>query len=729
MATLQKLRDRGPLLVGFVGLALFAFIASDAWRALAPNNAEFIAGYFDNEKVSAIEFQDFQNDFINAQRIIRAQNENLPEATRNSSFTDDELEGIKEAAWNTYIQLETAKKQGEKLGITVTDEEIEYVLSNNLSQFMNNFNNQFKSQVLVFDAEMWKEINDSYKKGLEIGRIDPFTNELYNCWKYIINNITIELLQTKQSALYASSAMANPALASKNFELNNNTFTVEVAAYPYSEVADSLATVTDKDVEKYYNDNKEYLFKQPIDTRDIKFISTRILPSNKDRNAAQAEMQEYADSLNAGCTDYSKLLRMAGCEYTYNDMLWTKDAFSEDIQVRIENTAINEVVGPYLYAQDNTYNVFKPLRKEEVADSLMIRLIVIESTAAEELKATTDSLMNALSKKADFKELAKNYGSVDSLWFSTKDFYRVGLFFNVKTQEAVYNAPKGKYATVELTPNANMIYQVIDKKGKAEVYNIAFIKKEIETSSETYNDKYNKLSEFVATCNNIEQFTNEVSKHGFFTRTMNDVNASTKKINNLANTTNIIRWILSNERTVGEFSPIEECGNNDHFIVAAIENINPKGYAPMNKVAPMIKNTLANEKKAEIITKDLAGKDFKAICGNNKVKFSTISMVEYKKPTHVSALNADESAISAAVANLNAGDVTEPIKGTSAVYVVKVVSKNAKKGEFNAETENEYILSNGGMFQYKWAAGQLINAALMEVYPSENKLHTLQQAQ
>ena len=32
MATLQKIRSKGPLLVVVIGLALFAFIAGDAWR-------------------------------------------------------------------------------------------------------------------------------------------------------------------------------------------------------------------------------------------------------------------------------------------------------------------------------------------------------------------------------------------------------------------------------------------------------------------------------------------------------------------------------------------------------------------------------------------------------------------------------------------------------------------------------------------------------------------------
>ena len=36
MATLQNIRSKGPLLVIVIGLALFAFIAGDAWKVLQP---------------------------------------------------------------------------------------------------------------------------------------------------------------------------------------------------------------------------------------------------------------------------------------------------------------------------------------------------------------------------------------------------------------------------------------------------------------------------------------------------------------------------------------------------------------------------------------------------------------------------------------------------------------------------------------------------------------------
>lgn len=729
MATLQKLRNKGPLLVIFVGLALFAFIASDAWRALEPNSREISAGYINGEKVSAIEFQEFQNNFINATKTLRMMNEALPEAQRTASFTDEELNALKEQAWQTYTQLQIAAVQAEKLGIAITDEEIEEALNSNSSMFMNSFNRQFRSSGIAFDAVSWKEISEAYKNGLELGRIDPYTAEMHACWDYLANNIRLELLNSKQATLLAKAALPNPALASKNFELNNNTFSIEVAAYPYNEIADSLAMASEKEINAFYEDNKDFVFELPFDTRDIEYISVNIAPSASDRAKAQAEMQEYTDSLKNGYTEYDRLLRMAGCDYTYNDLLWTKDALSEDVQIRIDNAALNEVVGPYTNASDNSFNVFKYLRKEEVADSMMIRLILIESQDKDILAATTDSLMNVLNGKADFKETAKNYGHVDSLWFRSQNFYSLGIITTAKLQGEIYNAPVGKYATAELSPNANMIYQLIAKKGKADVYNIAYIKKEIETSNETYDNIYNKLSEYIATYNNAEQFRNEAFKNGYIVRQQNDVNASTVNIGNIANTSSLINWILSDERNEGEFSAITECGNNDKFIVAVVTSINPKGYIPLKKASQAIASRLAIDKKAEIITKELAGKDFAAICGNNKVKTCTVDMVEYKKATHVPVVNADEPVISAVVANMNVNEISAPIKGNNGVYVVKVTAKNPKNGEFNAETENKYITSNGGMFNYDNVAAQLYQMALEKIYPVENKLHTMQMAQ
>ena len=43
MATLQNIRSKGPLLVIVIGLALFAFIAGDAWKVLQPHQSQDVS--------------------------------------------------------------------------------------------------------------------------------------------------------------------------------------------------------------------------------------------------------------------------------------------------------------------------------------------------------------------------------------------------------------------------------------------------------------------------------------------------------------------------------------------------------------------------------------------------------------------------------------------------------------------------------------------------------------
>ena len=57
MATLQKIRSKGPLLLIVIGLALFAFIAGDAWKVLQPHQGNQNVGEVDGEALSAQDYQ------------------------------------------------------------------------------------------------------------------------------------------------------------------------------------------------------------------------------------------------------------------------------------------------------------------------------------------------------------------------------------------------------------------------------------------------------------------------------------------------------------------------------------------------------------------------------------------------------------------------------------------------------------------------------------------------
>jgi peptidyl-prolyl cis-trans isomerase D len=368
--------------------------------------------------------------------------------------------------------------------------------------------------------------------------------------------------------------------------------------------------------------------------------------------------------------------------------------------------------------------------KSTAPDSLLIRAIVVTSQSNEEVAATTDSLLNALKNKADFKEVAKNYASVDSLWITSAQFYTAGIIDNAATQKEIYNARPGVYAASDFkTIPGKLIYQVISKKGKADVCNLVIIKKEIAFSSETYDNAYNKLSQFIASYKSIEDIESNAMQNGYRVQKLNDVNASTRNINNVPQTYNVVKWVLAEEREAGDFSGIEECGA-DHLIFAAVTSVNPKGYMSLDKevnnygtkIRDIVKNRLVLDKKAELLTAEIANNDFDAIKNNSKAKVSRVNNVEFKKITNIPSLNVDEPVIGVVAANMQVDEVSAPIKGDNGVYVIKVVGKNAKNAIFNAEKENEYILSNGGMYEYSNIVGQLFQMGLNEVYPVENKL-------
>ena len=730
MATLQKLRNMGPLLVIFVGLALFAFIAGDAWRLFQTDSMEASVGTINDESLSAEDFQTIYNECENAQKMFKLADPRLTEEQRNASFGEEEMSLIKEEAWGVFVQSAIAHKQAKELGITVTNEEIMDILNNNSSQYLNSVYHPFRTQN-GFSTDDLNSVITSYNQMMEAGQYDANLAELYNCWEYMKKRIVLEALLKKQVKLLETATIVNPALAQKNFELNNYTNNVEVVSFPYSNIADSLVAVSEKDINTYYKENKEYLYEQAYDSRDIKYITVKVTPSESDKNDLLAQMNEVADTLKAGSTDYERISRLARNEYNYNDLLWTKEAFSEDVQIRIENAKVNEVVGPYLNPSDNSYNIFMTTSTAVAPDSMLIRAIVVNSQSPEEIAATTDSLMNELKNKAEFKKVAENYPYIDSLWITSKEFYTAGLIDNVEMQKEIYNARTGVYATSDFkTIPGKLIYQVISKKGKADVYSTVIIKREIEFSNETYDKAYNKFSQFIASCNNAEEIEAKAMENGYRVQKLNDVNASTKNIGNVPQTSGLVKWILNEERKAGDFSAIEEC-NSENLVFAVVTSVNPKGYVSLDKevnnfgtkVSDLIKNQLTIDKKAAHIAAELAGKSYDEIKANSNANVATVNMVEYKKDTYIASLNADEPVISAVAAQLNEGEISAPVKGQNAMYVVKVLSKSNKNGAFNAANEKEYILSNGGQYSYAGIVEQLYQMSLQQVYPVENKLH------
>ena len=737
MATLQKLRNKGSLLIAFIGIALLAFVAGDIVKLFNKAPKEEIVGTINGEEITVSEFYAFRNQCEQAYKLFNS--------TRG--MNEGSQEEITQLAWSTLVNYKTLQAQAADAGVTVTPEELSYIISTNwrgiAQQYTGNLPQEFSTQTGAFNVEFINLICDEYNKAKESGEMPEELAHLYDAWKFIETSITSEIISNKLMSIYAfCSEVTNHAVAQNNFNYNNNEYSVEVAAYPYRNLPASQVTVSEEEIEEFYNDNKESYFKNPYDAYNVYYINHEIRPTSKDISNVRAEFNNYATSLQEEDADFNDIALYSSSETTYDGFLWTIDAvtvnyetmtyenkFKEHHKFHVQQNNAGEIAAPFEERSNNTYNLVMNVRKTMVPDSIKMRVIAIQSESVEELNATADSLLKALNNRVNFNKIAENYNS-DTIELKTKNFINyVGLMTTPEAQEKVYTAKVNAYDVLDLNANTKLIFQVMEKKGSVEAYDALIIEQQIPISAETYNQEYNKLSQLVASCSNIEELQkNLLSTPVYRLQAAPSLNENSINIANKPGTRELLRWVLNNGST-GEISDIHEyvLDNKKYMMVAAISEITPKGYRALDDMLKEeIKQILINKKKGEIIAAELKDKKFEELGSNENIKLCQVSQVQYKKPTSITSddnsFDADEQVIGAAVANMQVGEVSAPIKGDNGVYVVKVLAKEAKNNTFNATEESYYIQSLD--FNYNPnIINMLIHNVISENYSVDNNVH------
>lgn len=210
MAALQKIRSKGVLLVSIIALALFLFVAGDLFRGLESlfhSNSQQI-GEVNGESVSVQDYQKMVDDMQNYYEI----------ATQKSSFNEDELNRIKDEAWQSYVQSQLIAKECEELGIAVSESEISEVIKSGYSQMLQVpvFMNQ---QTQRYDFSMVNAFLTEYKKMKKAGSQIPDAYEkIYKYYLFVQRQIHDQLLTQKYQVLLSQSFLSNPIEAKMAFE-------------------------------------------------------------------------------------------------------------------------------------------------------------------------------------------------------------------------------------------------------------------------------------------------------------------------------------------------------------------------------------------------------------------------------------------------------------------------------------------------------------------------------
>lgn len=711
MAAIQTIRKRGVLLVSVIAVALFLFVAGDLFRGLESvfQNSSQQVGEVDGKSLSIQDYQKMIDEFQTYYEV----------AQQKSSFSEDELNRIKDEAWQTFIQAELIKNECDALGLSVSDEEVSEVIKSGFNQmlqvpiFMNQQTGRYDySQVSTFLSE--------YKKMKDAGtQVPEMYEKVYKYYMFAQRQVRDQLLSQKYQALISNCFLSNPVEAKLAFEGRTSEADILLAAIPASSISDDAVTVTDEEIKAKYNEDKAK-YEQYIETRDIKIIDIQVVANDADKKAAEQELTEAAQKLEAAedNTAAGNAVRQATSMMPYYDVYKTKDAFPAMISSKLDSTAVGTVTKPVYDAMTNTYYTYKMLGKTTQVDSVLFRQMGVIGKDEADIAKKADSIMTALNGGAKFKDIAKKYNQTgDSVWIATSQFQNAPLDAdNTKYINTIYAMTAGENKKLVLENGNTVILQVMKTANPVTKYNVAVVIKELKFSDETYSHEYNKFSSFIAENPTLDQIEANAAKNGYTVRPIEDVTTSTHGISGIRSTRDALKWVF-NEAKVGDISQLYECGNNDRLLLVALTGINEQGFRSVEKLKETITEELKNEKKIEKIYESIKSIKSVAEAKAKNAVIDTVKHVSFASPSFIAATSASEPLVGAVAAKTAKGAFAGPIKGNAGVYAFQIINKTKTSEKFDDKAEQASLATNA----FRAASSNIINTLYLNAKVKDNR--------
>jgi peptidyl-prolyl cis-trans isomerase D len=677
MATLEKIRNKSGLLVGAVGVALFAFVIGDFLKSESTyiNQSKEKVVVVDGDAISIQDYRDRVDQASNAYR-------------NNSSLKEEQSAQIRQSVFEEMVGSILLDNEAKKVGFAVGKDEIrDMIMGDNVSPniqqipaFQNPETGKFdRNRLLIF----LQNLETTETSMLSPEQMEQFLNTKKS-WLDLENNTILQKKMMKLSSLLSSSLSANALDAKAAYDENSTNIDFNYVIQSYNTIPDSTVKVSDAEIAQLYKDRMEG-FKQEK-AKVVDYIYVAIVPSEADINESEQRLLKVKEEL-ATDENVAEIVN-DNSDVPYIDAFVSFNQLDENQRLFVQKSKIGDIEDPTL--EQNVFHLNKLLALKQAPDSIKVNLLNLPGNLDDaQLKNLTDSLINVIKTGKSFEDLAKDLtqGQSDgNIGWQTEVSLTSGI--DAKFMNALFDAKVNEIFMVKSTYGPHLV-QITEKTKPVEKYKLATVIINVTPSQDTYNIIYNKLSQYLSKNNNLETFKSAAPEAGYICQTNVQFFENQASISPIGSSRQVIKWAF--EHSKGDISDkIFEC--EDFFVIAAVEGTLKEGYRSLADVSDILKRELINKKKGQLIVDKLKGQNLTSLESYAQTMNTTpreVKFMTFATP-RIEGIGT-EPAVNAVASLTEIGQTSAPFAGRNGVYVIQVTDKKASEKTYDENIQKQQL--------------------------------------